>query len=120
MSHAAARPRWLLWSLSTAFTIAVTIYGTNYYQRGKRSYPVSAQAATAPNLPKTDDEEDAPPPPEPNVVKVVHPTRGSIERITVQVGSIQAYETVSMFAKASGFLKTQNVDIGDKVKKGQI
>lgn len=120
MSDAAARPRWLLWVLSTALTVAVTIYGTHSYLRGKRTYQASSQIAQSQNTENTEDEEDPPPPLEPNVVKVVHPSRAVIERITVQVGSIQAYETVSLFAKASGFLKTQNVDIGDKVKKGQI
>ena len=53
-------------------------------------------------------------------VTTVHPTVGSIERVLIQPGSVHAYEVVQMYAKASGFLRTQHVDIGDRVKKGQI
>ncbi len=52
-------------------------------------------------------------------VSTVHPTKG-IKRISNQSGSIQAYESVKLYAKVPGFLKTQNVDIGDPVKSGQI
>jgi HlyD family secretion protein len=53
-------------------------------------------------------------------VKYVHPQKGVMEHMTVQPGSIQAYESVHLFAKVSGYLKQQNVDIGDRVKRGQI
>jgi HlyD family secretion protein len=53
-------------------------------------------------------------------VKVVHPKKGATERLATQPGSIQAYESVRLFAKVPGFLKQQNVDIGDRVKKGAV
>lgn len=43
-----------------------------------------------------------------------------MERITVQVGSVQAFEKVNLHAKVSGYLKTQAVDIGDVVEKDQV
>lgn len=52
-------------------------------------------------------------------VKTIHPQRG-LERLSTQPGSIQAYETVRLFAKVPGFMKKQNVDIGDRVKAGQV
>ena len=53
-------------------------------------------------------------------VQVIHPKKGLLERLSTQPGSIQAYESVRLFAKVPGFLKKQNVDIGDRVKKGDV
>jgi HlyD family secretion protein len=53
-------------------------------------------------------------------VKTVHPQKGVLERLSTQPGTIQAYEIVRLYAKVPGFLKTQKVDIGDRVKKGEV
>jgi HlyD family secretion protein len=53
-------------------------------------------------------------------VEVVHPRQGGIERTTTQAGSVHAFDHASLYAKVSGFLKVQNVDIGDRVKQGQL
>jgi HlyD family secretion protein len=53
-------------------------------------------------------------------VDVLHPRTGGIERTSLQPGSVQSFETVELFAMVSGYLKSQNVDIGSRVKKGQI
>jgi RND family efflux transporter MFP subunit len=37
-----------------------------------------------------------------------------------QPASVHAYETVPLHAQISGFLKTQDVDIGDRVKRGEV
>jgi RND family efflux transporter MFP subunit len=52
-------------------------------------------------------------------VDVTHPTKVQ-ERTTVQPGSIQAFESVQLYAGVSGYLRTLRVDIGDRVKKGQV
>src|SRR5947209_3232163 len=52
-------------------------------------------------------------------VVVIRPTYTSLDRTTVEQGTVQAYETVELFAEASGFLKSQSVDIGDHVVAGQ-
>lgn len=52
-------------------------------------------------------------------VQVVHPRRSVMERTTTQPGSVQAYESVHLYAGVSGYLKTQAVDIGDRIKRGQ-
>src|ERR1041384_3811818 len=57
---------------------------------------------------------------QPIKVAVVRPQKGNLERLSVQRGTIQAYESVRLFAKVGGFLKSQNVDIGDRVRKGQV
>jgi HlyD family secretion protein len=53
-------------------------------------------------------------------VKVIHPKKGLLERLSTQPGSIQAYESVKLYAKVPGFLKKQTVDIGHRVKRGQV
>src|SRR4051794_23966680 len=52
-------------------------------------------------------------------VVVIHPTYTSLDRTTVEQGTVQAYETVDLFAEASGFLESQSVDIGDHVTEKQ-
>src|SRR5262249_40870813 len=53
-------------------------------------------------------------------VQVLKPTVGGLERTTVQPATVQSFEFVSMFAQVSGVLQNQNVDIGSRVKKGQV
>jgi RND family efflux transporter MFP subunit len=53
-------------------------------------------------------------------VEVVRPDAGGIPRSTTQPGSIHAFETVNLVAMVSGYLKTQSVDIGSRVRKGQV
>ncbi|MDR3632590.1 MAG: efflux RND transporter periplasmic adaptor subunit [Isosphaeraceae bacterium] len=53
-------------------------------------------------------------------VDVVVPRVGGIERVTVQPGSVHAFESVDLYAMVSGYLKSQEVDIGSRVKKGQV
>src|SRR5581483_9817567 len=53
-------------------------------------------------------------------VEAVTPKQGGLPRITVQPGSVHSFETAFLYAKVSGYLKEQTVDIGDTVKKGQL
>jgi RND family efflux transporter MFP subunit len=71
--------------------------------------------ATAP------ESRDAPPSAAADVpVQVAYPRKGGVERTTTQPGSVQAFESVDLYAGVSGYLKTQTVDIGDRVQKGQV
>jgi HlyD family secretion protein len=74
----------------------------------------------APALPTTPNPTDGPPVANSITVNVIHPREGDMDRVTRQPGSVQAFETVQLYAGVSGFLKTQSVDIGDRIKKGQI
>jgi RND family efflux transporter MFP subunit len=75
----------------------------------------SAQAATAPPGPDTTSTSaDA------VHVEVVQPLKGDMDRTTTQPGTVQSYEYASLYAGVSGYLKTQTVDIGDRVKPGQL
>jgi RND family efflux transporter MFP subunit len=53
-------------------------------------------------------------------VEVTRPRKGGMDRTTTQPGTVQAYEQVQLFSEVSGYLKTQTVDIGDRVKRGQV
>ena len=53
-------------------------------------------------------------------VKVVHPLYRTVARTVEQPGVIGAYERTALYAKVSGFVAKWNVDIGDRVKKGQV
>jgi RND family efflux transporter MFP subunit len=53
-------------------------------------------------------------------VDVGSPRRGGIDRICTQPGTVEPFESADLYAKVSGFLAKQTVDIGSRVKKGQI
>jgi RND family efflux transporter MFP subunit len=53
-------------------------------------------------------------------VEVVRPGRQGIERRMVQPGSVHAFESVELYAMVSGYLKTQKVDIGSRVRQGEV
>ncbi|WP_246196460.1 efflux RND transporter periplasmic adaptor subunit [Aquisphaera giovannonii] len=50
----------------------------------------------------------------------MRPKAGGVERQTVQPGSVHAFETVDVYAMVSGYLKRQPVDIGTRVRKGDL
>ncbi|HEV8003780.1 MAG TPA: efflux RND transporter periplasmic adaptor subunit, partial [Planctomycetaceae bacterium] len=53
-------------------------------------------------------------------LEVVRPRVGGIVSSTTQPGSVEAYNYANLFAKVSGYLHAQLVDIGDHVKEGQL
>jgi RND family efflux transporter MFP subunit len=53
-------------------------------------------------------------------VETVRPTEGGIARTTSQPGSAHSYESAELYAKVSGYLQKQNVDIGSRVKEGDV
>jgi multidrug efflux pump subunit AcrA (membrane-fusion protein) len=56
----------------------------------------------------------------PPTVQVIRPQVRNIVRNVGQPSFIEAYERTSIFAKPIAFIKEWKVDIGDKVKKGQV
>jgi HlyD family secretion protein len=119
------------WFLSISALVVVIVGLTWGIPRLTRSKPLPVAHAGEPKAVQDPDPEPDPDPEQPETkipVKVVHPIKGVLERLSTQPGSIQAYESVRLFAKVPGFLKWQNVvtekgerplDIGDKVKRGQ-
>ncbi len=57
---------------------------------------------------------------EPTGVKVVQAQAGGCERTTTQPGTVRAFDYEEMYAKVSGYLVRQKVDIGSEVKKGEV
>jgi HlyD family secretion protein len=53
-------------------------------------------------------------------VTVVHPKSGGIARTIEQPAIMHAFESVDLYAMISGYLKTQNVDIGSTIRKNEI
>lgn len=53
-------------------------------------------------------------------VEIVRPQAGGIQRVCVQPGSVEPFEAADLYAKASGYLVEQKVDIGSRVKKGDV
>ena len=51
-------------------------------------------------------------------VEVVHPQKGGIVRTSTQPGSVHWFEAAELYAKISGYLKEQSVDIGDRGEAG--
>ncbi|QVL33600.1 efflux RND transporter periplasmic adaptor subunit [Telmatocola sphagniphila] len=53
-------------------------------------------------------------------VEIIKPRLGGIQRVCVQPGTLEPFESADLYAKVSGFLAEQSVDIGSQVKKGQL
>ncbi len=53
-------------------------------------------------------------------VSVIHPKPGAVKNEVVLPGNIQAFTDSPIYARASGYLKQWNVDIGGHVKAGQV
>jgi HlyD family secretion protein len=67
-----------------------------------------------------EEEETAPSVAEPPELQVIHPEFRVISRVVGQPSFVQSYERTSIYPKLSAFIEKWNVDIGDKVKKGDV
>jgi multidrug efflux pump subunit AcrA (membrane-fusion protein) len=56
----------------------------------------------------------------PPTVQVINPPVRNIVRVVGQPSFIESYERTSIFAKPTAYIKKWIVDIGDKVKKGDV
>ena len=56
----------------------------------------------------------------PPAVKVIHPESRRIIRIVGQPSFIESFERTSIYPKVTGYIEKWVVDIGDKVKKGDL
>jgi RND family efflux transporter MFP subunit len=113
--HSRKRSPWLGWFAGTAVILVVMIGIAVWFMRppGRTVLAgVSAHGHTAEGA--QDDVSDA------VYAEVVKPEPGGITRTSTQVGSVHAYEDADLYAKVSGYLRTLNVDIGDRVKQGDV
>jgi RND family efflux transporter MFP subunit len=58
--------------------------------------------------------------PAPVRVEVTYAQKKKMDQTTTQPGSVHAFAVARLFSEVSGYLKTQLVDRGDRVKKGQV
>src|SRR5262249_34062057 len=58
--------------------------------------------------------------PAPAAVQVVKPQDGGLRRAERMPCTVQAYDREDLFPAVSGTLKSLDVDVGDRVKKGQL
>ncbi len=100
--------KWALWLVAGALAVAF-IAGSAYYLSKN-------------TVPNTDSNQEglAPSSSDEVRVEVVRPLKGAMPRISTGPGSVQSFEAADLVAGASGYLKTQTVDIGDRVTKGQV
>jgi HlyD family secretion protein len=56
----------------------------------------------------------------PQTVRLIHPEARKIVRVVGQPSFIEAYERTSIYPKMTAYIEKWIVDIGDKVKKGQV
>ena len=56
----------------------------------------------------------------PPTVQVIQPQVRNIVRLVGQPSFIESYERTSIYPKLTGYIEKWNVDIGDKVKKGEV
>jgi RND family efflux transporter MFP subunit len=101
---------WLLWSVGGVLTLSL-LGGYLYWSRGSAAGP-------APSHEEESHNEE--PPCGVPTVHVVKPVAGGTERVTQQPGSVQAYEATQIVAEVSGYLQELKVDIGSRVKTGQV
>jgi RND family efflux transporter MFP subunit len=108
------------WAWLSLLAVLAAAGGGGWYAfHGKPGARATAQASGAEVAPVDDPEEPPPPPPDISV-RVVRPKSGDMDRTTTQPGTVQSYEFANLYSGASGYLKAQTVDIGDRVKKGQV
>jgi HlyD family secretion protein len=114
--------RWAAWAVASALALAAGV---------GLAYAWNAYAAQGPNQPSSDDDssqsEDADDSDGNDSseekarlkVKVVKPQKGGLVRTTTQPGVLHAFQYADLYAKQSGYLMSQAVDIGDTVTRGQ-
>jgi HlyD family secretion protein len=57
---------------------------------------------------------------EPPTVRLISPSVRNIVRVVDQPSFIESYERTSIYPKLTGYIEKWNLDIGDKVKKGDV
>jgi membrane fusion protein (multidrug efflux system) len=80
---------------------------------------VLAGGAVLPGCKRSATEPDQKPEP-PLAVKTCSPSRGAITRFVTLPGEIKPYQEATLYAKVAGYLKTINVDKGDKAQEGAL
>jgi multidrug efflux pump subunit AcrA (membrane-fusion protein) len=67
-----------------------------------------------------EEKKVAPSVSEPPLLHMIHPQLRTTVRIVGQPSFVESYERTSIYPKLTAFIEKWNVDIGDKVKKGDV
>ncbi len=107
------------WSLKKRFlilTATFAIVGSGlamvWYVGFHRATPASGSSGAAEPDSKTQGATTR--------VMVEKPRKGGLGRTVNQPGTVHAFDKADLYAKVSGYLIRQKVDIGDVVKKGEV
>jgi RND family efflux transporter MFP subunit len=101
------------------FAALCLVLGGGYYF-GHELFRTEAGAPGHPSGPAGENSPAPPPSDEPATVEYVLPQKGGIARTSTQPGSVLSFESVDLYAGVPGYLRQQSVDIGDRVRQGQI
>jgi RND family efflux transporter MFP subunit len=118
MGEPVMRARLLQWSLALLALAGIGLAAAFLQFNGNRS----AASATSPAAGPVAENASAAQQPGGAAVRVetVQPARGGLARETRQPGTAHAFEWADLYTKVPGFLKTQKVDIGDRVQRDQL
>jgi HlyD family secretion protein len=107
-------PRVWVLGIAVAATCALGYQWSASHEPSDSPTPTAGHDAPASNTTVADSDSSLP------RLEVVGPRVGGIVNSTTQPGSVEAYNYANLFAKVSGYLETQSVDIGDRVNAGQV
>ena len=98
--------RWLRTAAAVSLLLAAVAFGFGYLPRRsqKRALAASVEGVQQASM----------------RVETIAPKSGASERALELPGTVQAFQETVLFARASGFVRAWHVDMGDKVRKGQV
>jgi HlyD family secretion protein len=108
----------LLWWGLGLTAAALVLFGSYHY--GHNLFRTEADPPRHQSGPTGDNGTPAEASDDPMSVEYVLPQKGGIPRTSTQPGSVLSFESVDLYAGVPGYLKQQSVDIGDRVRKGQV
>jgi RND family efflux transporter MFP subunit len=108
MSRSTPPFRWSRYAL--ALLVAAGVAAGGWYAFG-RDQPLFGGGAAPAREPR---------PPAAVTVDVVAPKPGGIDRVCTQPGTVEPIASADLYAKVSGYLAEQAVDIGSRVKQGDV
>jgi HlyD family secretion protein len=99
---------WLAGGVVVVVTAAlITLIGSNLHS--------SANTST-----RHESDSDAAPPEPVTRVETITATKGGLAHVSSEPGSAHSFESAELFAKVSGYVEKLYVDIGSRVKRGDL
>jgi multidrug efflux pump subunit AcrA (membrane-fusion protein) len=98
------------WLVGGLLGVTVIVGGTGFWRYARNSAQPRPESASRHAATETEAVS----------VQVKLPERSELSRQVGLPGSVEAFEQVTLYAKTAGYLKWIKVDIGDRVRKGQV